>query len=108
MHGPAKAVIVVDRVVLGAAIVPKRERAQLPAKAAGKLGPGLMREQKAEQRRAFFLGHVPEAHGMAAVDVKRLSAGLGMGAHDRMQRLICGAGILAGAIADAVLAGLGD
>src|SRR6516165_596197 len=35
VHDPAEAVIVVDRVVLGAAIVPEGKRAHLPAEAAG-------------------------------------------------------------------------
>src|SRR5271165_5627408 len=45
VHDAAEAVVIVDRVVLGAAIVPEGERARLPAKAAGKFRALLMGEQ---------------------------------------------------------------
>src|SRR5438034_9604044 len=81
VHDPAEAVVIVDRVVLGAAIVPEGERADLPAEAAGEFRPGLLREQEAQQRRALLLGHSLEAQRVAAIDVERLPPGLGMGAH---------------------------
>jgi hypothetical protein len=45
MHDPAESVVLVDGVVLGAAIVPEGERARLPAETAGELATDLMREQ---------------------------------------------------------------
>jgi hypothetical protein len=43
MHDPAESVVIVDGVVLGAAIVPEGEGARLPAETAGELGTDLMR-----------------------------------------------------------------
>ena len=80
----AKAVVVVERVVLDAAVVPQRQRAGLPAETAGEFGPRLVREEEVEQRRAFGLGHPGKAERVAALDIERLAAGLGMGAHDRV------------------------
>src|SRR5207237_206864 len=70
VHDPAEAVVIVDRVVLGAAVVPEGERADRPAEAAGEFGPGLVREQKAQQRRALLLGHTLEPHGVPAIDIE--------------------------------------
>src|SRR3954470_649970 len=84
VHDPAMAVIVVHGIVLGAAIVPQRDRARLSAKAAGEFGPYRVLEQIAYQRRAFLNAHVGEAQRVSAIDVERLAAGLGMRAHDRM------------------------
>src|SRR5687768_17193712 len=57
-HAPALAVVVVDRVVLRAAVVPDGERARLPAHAAGELGPRLVRLEEVDERTAFLLAHV--------------------------------------------------
>src|SRR6185503_8679102 len=83
-HAAALAVIVVYRAVLRAAVVPDGQRARLPAHAAGELGPGLMRLQEVDERAALLLAHVLEADGMAAADVQRPAAGVGMGARRRM------------------------
>jgi len=56
VHEALLAVIVVDRVVLGGAVVPKRDRARRPAKAASELGPDLMGKEIIESGRAFFFG----------------------------------------------------
>ena len=69
VHHAAKAVIIVDRVVLGAAIVPEGERTDLPAKAAGEFRALLMGEQIIQQRGALRLAHVLEAHRVAGIDV---------------------------------------
>jgi len=50
VHHAAEAVVVVDRGVLGAAIVPEGERVLLPAKAVGEFRALLMREQIIQQR----------------------------------------------------------
>jgi len=107
VHDAAKAVIVVDRVVLGAAIVPERKRALFPAEAAGEFRALLMREEIIQQGCALRLAHVLEAHRMAGIDVKRFVAGLRMGTDDRMLGGVFALRIGPGAIADAVLARLG-
>src|SRR5580704_15157058 len=84
VHDAALAVIVVDRVVLDAAIVPERDRALFPAEAAGEFGPHRVLPQVVEQRRALLLGHVLEADREGAVDVERFATGLDMSADDRM------------------------
>src|SRR5678816_2757634 len=88
MHESAVSVIVIDRVVLRAAIVPERERAHAPAEAAGELGPDLMLEQIAEQWRALLLVHVLEPHRVRDVHIQRPASGLRMRAHYRMLREI--------------------
>src|SRR5205823_15103383 len=59
-HAPALAVIVVDRRVLRAAVVPDGERPGLPAHAAGEFRPSLVRLQEFHQRPALGFGHVLE------------------------------------------------
>jgi hypothetical protein len=54
MHDPAGPVVIVDGVVLGAAIVPEGEGAGLPAETAGELRTDLMREQVIEKRLALL------------------------------------------------------
>src|SRR3569832_1231338 len=73
MHDAALSMIIVDRVVLGRAIVPEGERARRPAETAGEFRPHLMMEEEIAQRRALRLAHVLEANGMRDVDVKRLA-----------------------------------
>ena len=72
--------------VLGAAVVPERDRPGPPAEPAGELRPRLVAEEIVEQRRALLLRHAVEAHGMADVDVERLPSRLGMDADDRVHR----------------------
>src|SRR5262245_21781771 len=57
MHEAAGAVIVVDGVVHGAAVVPDRQVVGAPAQAAGELGPDGVIEEELEQRPALRLGH---------------------------------------------------
>src|SRR5207248_11078948 len=89
----ALAVIVVDRVVLRAAVVPDRERAGRPADPAGEFGPRLVRLKPFDQRAALVLAHVLEADGVAAADVQRLAAGLRMRARDGMLGLVLVGGV---------------
>src|SRR5882762_2381924 len=84
MHHPPVPVIVVQGVVLRAAVVPERERAHAPAEPAGELGTHLVPIEELQQRRALLLGQVLEAHGVADVYVERLAPGLRMGANDRV------------------------
>src|SRR5215471_4602263 len=58
VHDAALALVVVDRVMLGAAIVPERDRADLPAEAAGEFRTLVVREQILQQRCALLFGHV--------------------------------------------------
>src|SRR3546814_7382121 len=76
----------VDRIVLGAAVVPERHRALLPAEAAGELRLHLVAEQEFQDRRALLLGHALEMRGVGEVHVERLAARLGVGAHRRVPR----------------------
>ena len=86
MHDPPVGLIVVDRVVLGAAVVPERQGAGPPAEAARELRPGLVAEEIVEDRRAFLRRRPLEAHGVRDVHVERSTAGLRMHAHDGMGR----------------------
>src|SRR6516162_262955 len=106
VHDAALALVVVDRVMLGAAIVPERDRADLPAEAAGEFRTLVVREQILQQRCALLFGHVLEAHRMAAVDIKRPAAGLRVGSDHGMLGHVFALGVGSGGIADAVLAGL--
>src|SRR5438067_5558510 len=87
VHQPALTVIIVERVVLDAAIVPERHRPLLPAEAAGEFRLYRVFPQEIEQRAAFLNRHVLEADGEVAVDVEAFSAGLGMRAHHPVLRL---------------------
>src|SRR3954470_2927461 len=76
--------VVVDRRVLRAAVIPDRECARLPAYATGELRLGLVGLQEFDQRPALRLGHASEPDGMRAGQVKRLAPGIRVRAHDRM------------------------
>src|SRR5262245_58281726 len=78
MHDPPEPVVIVDGVVLSAAIVPEGEGARLPAETAGELGTDLMREQVIEKRLALLHGPALEMGGVGGVDVERLPARLGV------------------------------
>jgi hypothetical protein len=52
VHDAAEAVMVVDRIVQCAVVVPERQRADALVEAVGKFGPGLVLEQKVQERRA--------------------------------------------------------
>src|SRR5258708_5997462 len=103
MHDAAMPVIVVDRIVLGRAIVPEGERSRRPAEAASEFRPHLVAEEEIEQRCALRLAHALEADGVGDIDVERLAAGFGMRADDRMLGEKMLARLPARAAADAVL-----
>ena len=67
------------------AVVPHRDDAGFPAQAAGEFGPGRVRQQIFQQRRAFRFAPALEAFGMTA-DIEQFAAGFGMGADGRMRR----------------------
>ena len=100
--------IVVDRVVLRAAVVPQRDRPRTPAEAAGEVRADLMAEEILEQRRALLLRHAVEGDRVRRIDVECLAARLRMHADGGM----CGDVLLlrvdARAVLDPVLAGARD
>src|SRR6185437_7090245 len=95
MHQPPAAVIVIDGVMQGAAVVPDRERALRPAEAAGEFRPLDMGEQEIEKRPALALAHILEAGGVNGIDEERLAPALGMQTDDGMGHLALGLGIVA-------------
>jgi hypothetical protein len=86
MHASALAMVVVERAMLGAAVVPDRHRADLPAESAGQFRLHRMRHQEFDDR--LRLG-VPETVQRLRVvaDIERLAAGFGVGAYERVRGL---------------------
>src|SRR5688572_3039450 len=84
VHEALKLPDVVDRDMHGAAVVPDRDRAGLPAEAAGELGARRVPPEELEQRRALLGRHPGETLRVGPIDEQRLAAGFGMRAHDRM------------------------
>src|SRR5262249_29325063 len=84
MHTPPLARIVVERAMLGAAVVPDRQRTNLPAESAGKLPLHGMRHQKNENRPRLGAPDLFKRLRVIAY-VERFAAGLRMGAHKRMR-----------------------
>src|SRR5260370_778084 len=76
MHDAAMPVIVVDRIVLGRAIVPEGERSRRPAEAASEFRPHLMADEEIGQGCAVRLAQVLEADGVRDIDIERLAAGI--------------------------------
>src|SRR5712692_551614 len=86
MHAPTLARVIVERAVLGAAVVPDRQRTNLPAESAGKLWLNGMRHQKIENRpRLGALETVERLRVIAYVE--RSAAGLRVGPHKWMRGL---------------------
>src|SRR5262245_17182923 len=84
MRTPPLARIIVERAMLRAAVVPDRQRTNLPAESAGKLRLHGMRHQKIENRpRLGALEPIERLRVIAYVE--RFAAGLRMGAHKRMR-----------------------
>src|SRR3954453_9144835 len=82
VHDAAISMIVVDRIVLGRAVVPEGERSRRPAEAAGEFRPHLVVEEEIEQWRALRLAHALEADGVGGIDVERFTPGFRMRADD--------------------------
>ena len=107
MHDPAKAVVIVHGVVLGAAVVPNRQRVGLPDKTAGELGLDLVLKKEVEDGRAFGFGHADDARGVRHIDIQGFAPCFGVRAHQRVVSQI-GLGRVVLAIGfDAVFAGFG-
>src|SRR6185369_13243298 len=86
MHDAPVPVVVVHGVVLHAAVVPERERADAPLEAAGEFRLHLVLEQESEERDALVFGHPFEARSVGDVYVQRLAPGLRVRAHYGMLR----------------------
>src|SRR5215472_9351282 len=86
MHAPALARIIVERTVLGAAVVPDRQRTDLPAESAGKFRLNGMRPQKIDNRPRLGALETVERLGVIA-EVERLATSLRVGPHQRMHGL---------------------
>ena len=108
MHDEPEAVVVVDRVVLHAAVVPESDGMRLPDKATGEFRLDLVFEQEAQQWRAFFVGHPLDPGGVRNIDVKRLATGLRMGPHHRVLGAVFFRRLGLAAFLDPVFAGLAD
>src|SRR6516162_2346996 len=80
VHAPALAVIVVERAVLRAAVVPDGERIRFPTEPAGELRLHRVRHEKVEDRLGLGAGKSVERLSVVA-DVECLAAGLRMRAH---------------------------
>src|SRR5262249_38716177 len=84
MHTPPLARIIVECAMLGAAVVPDRQRTNLPAESAGKFRLHGMRHQKIENRPRLDALEPFERLRVIAY-VERFTAGLRMCAHKRMR-----------------------
>ena len=84
VHDPAIAVIVVDRVVLGAAVVPKGDCIGLPLEATSELRLDLVLKQILQDGCAFLVQHALDARGVSRVHVQGFSTGFRVGPHDGM------------------------
>src|SRR3984893_15061720 len=90
MHDSLLAMVIVDGVVLDAAIVPERDRVRTPAESAGELRTRRVAIEVIEEGCALRFGHVRKANGECAVDKQRLAAGLRVGSNDRVLNLSLG------------------
>src|SRR5215471_10111663 len=84
----AFALVVVDRVVPGRAVVPEGERAFPPLEAAGEFGPDRVPVEVVEQRARFLIGPAIEANRESRIDVEGPASGVGMADDDRMHGVL--------------------
>ena len=91
------ALIVVEGVVLGRAVVPKSQGARLPVQARHELVPGRVLDELGAERDRLLAREVGDPDDEAAVHVEDLLSGLGVGPDDRMAdatgRLLDGLGL---------------
>src|SRR5436190_23603124 len=66
-------IVVPQRLMLDAAVVPEGDRMRLPAEPALEFLPGSKLAQKVEDRAAFFSRQLVDVGGEVAVDIKRLA-----------------------------------
>src|SRR3954466_13163090 len=84
MHDPAMTIVIIQGIVLYAAIVPKRDGTRLPAEAARVFRPDGVLEEKLQQGTAFLDGHILEADREVPIDVQAFPACLRVGADNRV------------------------
>ena len=84
IHGALVAVVIIQGVVLRAAIIPECERALFPVKAALKLFALLHAIEILQQRTAFIDAHSINVGGVSIATVQGLTSRLWGGADDRM------------------------
>src|SRR5438128_1801743 len=90
MHQAALALIVIERIMPGRAIVPERNRALLPAEARLEFGARGVLAEVIEQRLALLRGPAFEVRRERRVDVERWTSTLGMADHDGMHGILRG------------------
>src|ERR1022692_1227837 len=88
MHDASIAVIVVDRVVEAAAVIPESQGSWTPTESAGEFRPNLVLEQVRQQTLTFLVRHAFEPGGVSNVDVERLAPGFGVRSHHGMHGLV--------------------
>src|SRR5262249_10062430 len=87
VHDPTLALVVVDRIVLHAAIVPEGDRIWSPAEAAREFWAHRVPAQVLQLRPALLLSHVSKARCKRTIAVRCLASCLDMGAHHRLAEL---------------------
>lgn len=98
--------IIIDRIVLHAAIIPKGNAPNIPTKPACKFRHDLVAEQKLQQGRGFVFGPTLKMGGVRHVDIECLAARFGVRPDDRVSRLEGRVGRTVPAVADAVFPSL--
>src|SRR6266849_9477740 len=88
MQEATLAVIVVDREMPGRAVIPQRQRALAPMKAAGEFGPRRVLVEIVEQRTRLLLGPAVKPQREAGVDIERAPTGLRVADDDGMNRIL--------------------
>ncbi len=78
------AMIVVDWIMLGATIIPKRQRTRPPNEAANEFRFDLMAVKKIQNGHAFLFRHTCEANRMANIHEQCSASSFGMGTHHGM------------------------
>ena len=86
VHHARKLPYIVDGNMQRATVVPYRDRAFLPAKAAGEFGACRVLQQKPKQWRALLGGHCGKALRIRFIDEQGFAAGFGVRTHDGMLR----------------------
>src|SRR5262245_20064224 len=95
-------VIVPQRMMLSAAVIPERDRVRLPAEARAELGRLDVAEQHGEDRIAFVAAHAENAGGEEAIHEQAFPARDRMRAHHR----VLGARIFFAAVVNIITAAI--
>ena len=90
MHQPPRAVIVVDGIVPGGAVIPEGDRALAPLEAAAEFGAGGVAVEVIQQWPAFVGGPAFEVQGEAGVDEQHAFAAVGVADDDWVDGVLGG------------------